>query len=112
MSLLIVYCSVPDDAVAERIARTLVDERLAACVTCLPNGVSTYRWQGEILVEPELLLLIKTTRALFGALCERVTDLHPYSVPELIAVDIVDALPAYADWVHNETPAGVQPGSS
>ncbi|MEO8460050.1 MAG: divalent-cation tolerance protein CutA [Dokdonella sp.] len=99
MSLLIVYCSVPDDAVAERIARTLVEERLAACVTRLPNGVSTYRWQGEVLVEPELLLLIKTTRAVFKAVSKRVTDLHPYSVPELIAVDVVDALPAYAEWV-------------
>ena len=93
----------PDAETATRIARALVEERLAACVNRLPNVNSTYRWQGEIHEDAEVLLLIKTTRERFDTLRERLVELHPYEVPELVAFDIADGLPAYLDWLARET---------
>ena len=77
----------------------LVEERLAACVQALPGVVSTYRWQDAVQQETEVLLLIKTTRERFDELKARLPALHPYEVPELIAVDAVDGLAAYLDWI-------------
>ena len=93
----------PDAETAARIARALVEERLAACVNRLPGVNSTYRWQGEIHEDAEVLLLIKTTRERFDALRDRLAELHPYEVPELIAFEITDGLPAYLEWVARET---------
>lgn len=89
----------PDDETAARIARTLVEEKLAACVNRIPGIASTYRWQGEIRQDTEVLLVIKTTRERFAALRDRLVELHPYEVPELIAMDIADGHPAYLDWI-------------
>ena len=89
----------PDTESAVRIARTLVEERLAACVNRLPGVASTYRWQGKIHEDAEVLLLIKTTRARFDALRARLLELHPYEVPELIALDIADGSAAYLAWL-------------
>lgn len=93
----------PDAETAAKIARTLVEERLAACVNRLPGIQSTYSWQGEIHEDAEVLLLIKTTRERFAALRGRLMELHPYEVPELIALDIIDGNPAYLDWIARET---------
>jgi periplasmic divalent cation tolerance protein len=93
----------PNADVAARIARALVEERLAACVNRLPGVNSTYRWQGEIHEDAEVLLLIKTTRERFDALRDRLAELHPYEVPELIALEVADGLPAYLDWLAGET---------
>lgn len=93
----------PDAATAARIARTLVEERLAACVNWLSGVQSTYRWRGEINEDAEILLIIKTTRERFGALRERLVELHPYELPELVAVEIAEALPAYLDWLARQT---------
>ncbi|HEX7369763.1 MAG TPA: divalent-cation tolerance protein CutA [Rhodanobacteraceae bacterium] len=93
----------PDAETATRIARVLVEERLAACVNRIPGIHSTYRWQGEIRDDAEILLLIKTTRERFDGLRARLAELHPYDVPELIALDIGDGLPAYLDWIGAET---------
>ncbi len=93
----------PDDETAARIARTLVEEKLAACVNRIPGIASTYRWQGEIRQDTEVLLVIKTTRERFAALRDRLVELHPYEVPELIAMDIADGHPAYLDWIAAET---------
>lgn len=93
----------PDAATAARIAHALVDERLAACVNRVPGIASTYRWQGQIHDDAEVLLLIKTTRERFAALRERLLALHPYETPELIALDIADGSPAYLDWLAAET---------
>ena len=93
----------PDAETAARIARTLVEERLAACVNRLPGVASTYRWQGEIHEDAEVLLVIKTTRERFAALRERLVELHPYELPELVAVEIAEGLPAYLDWLARET---------
>lgn len=93
----------PDEASAAALARTLVEERLAACVSRLPLTASVYRWQGDICEEAEVLLLIKTTRANWLRLAERLPALHPYHTPELIALPIRDGLSAYLSWLNTET---------
>ncbi|GAB3380913.1 divalent-cation tolerance protein CutA [Lysobacter fragariae] len=103
MPVLLVYCTCPDDASAERIAAALVTERLAACVNRLPGVQSTYRWQGQLETASEVLLLVKTTTDHLPALTARVQALHPYELPELIAVEVRAGLPAYLDWVIAET---------
>ena len=92
----------PDAETAARIARTLVEERLAACVNRLPGIRSTCRWQGDIRDDAEVLLLVKTTRERFESVRARLVELHPYEVPELVALDIADGLPAYLDWLARE----------
>lgn len=103
MSVLIVYCTCPDAASAASIARTLVDERLAACVSQLPAMRSTYRWQGRVETESEILLMIKTTRGRLPALVARATALHPNELPEVLAVEAAGGLPSYLDWVAEQT---------
>ena len=98
----IVLTTVPDAACADRIARALVDERLAACVTTLGPARSTYRWQGAVESADELPLLIKTTAAAWPALRERLRALHPYDVPEMLAWPASDGWPPYLDWVRSE----------
>jgi periplasmic divalent cation tolerance protein len=97
--VLIVLCTCPDAPVAERIATALVGERLAACINVLPGVTSVYRWEGEVQRDSEVLLLIKTTRARFPVLTERVHALHPYELPEIIALPVAGGLPDYLDWV-------------
>lgn len=93
----------PDAKAAEHMAHTLVEERLAACVNRVPGVASTYRWQGRIQNDAEVMLLIKTTRERFASLRERLLQLSPYATPELIALDITDGSPAYLDWIARET---------
>ena len=103
MRAVIVLCTCPDDASAQRIAAALVEERLAACVNRIGGVVSTYRWQGKVCNDQEVLLLIKTTSERFGAVRERIVALHPHELPEVIAVDVARGLPAYLDWIGRET---------
>lgn len=103
MSALLVLCTCPDADVADRIASALVEERLAACVNRVPGIASTYRWKGAVQRDNEVLLLIKTVRARFDALRERIVFLHPHELPEVIAVDIALGLPPYLDWIASET---------
>lgn len=100
---LLVLCTCPDSDTAGSIARTLVEERLAACVNRVPGLTSVYRWQGVIREEGEVLLLIKTTAWRFDALRARLVELHPYEVPEVIALDIAAGHAPYLDWLHAET---------
>lgn len=93
----------PDGETAARIARALVEERLAACVNRVPGVTSMYRWRGEIHDDAEVLLLIKTTRDRFDALRARLPELHPYEVPELVALEITGGLASYLDWISAET---------
>lgn len=94
---------------AHRIARTLVDERLAACVNVVPGVRSVYRWQGTVEEAEEVLLVVKTTRERFGALRDRVASLHSYQVPEVLALPVEDAATAYRAWVVESVASG--PGS-
>ena len=99
MDALVCLCACPDAAVAGRIARTLVEERLVACANVLPGMRSVYRWQGAIEEADEVLLLLKTTRGALSALQARVLALHPYELPELFAVEAAGGLPAYLGWI-------------
>ncbi|HEY2395263.1 MAG TPA: divalent-cation tolerance protein CutA [Rudaea sp.] len=103
MSALIVLCGCPDEAIVERIASALVEERLAACVNRIPGITSTYRWRGKLQHERECLLLIKTTSERFDAVRERIVELHPYELPEVIAVDIALGHAPYLAWIGAET---------
>jgi periplasmic divalent cation tolerance protein len=105
MAALIVFCTCPDAAVADRIALSLVEERLATCINCLPGVVSTYRWQGAVQRDAEVQLLIKTTRDRFDALRDRILALHPYELPEVVAVDIALGSAPYLAWIESESRA-------
>lgn len=96
---LVVYCTCPDRQVAERIANTIVAESLAACVNILPGITSVYRWQGQVQQDPEILLIIKTDGDTYPALETRIRALHPYEVPEIIALSIRRGMAEYLDWM-------------
>lgn len=98
-NVLLCYCTCPDSASARAIAETLVGEKLAACVNHLPGICSTYCWQGAVTTDHEELLLIKTTSARFEALKSRLLQLHPYELPELIAVPVEAGHIPYLAWV-------------
>lgn len=102
-TVLLCYCSCPDATSAQAIAEALVGERLAACVNRLPGVASTYRWQGQVTTDAEELLLIKTVANRFEALKSRLLELHPYDLPELIAVSVEHGHDAYLDWVRNHS---------
>lgn len=103
MTVLLCLCTCPDADTAGRLAATLVDERLAACVNVLPGVASVYRWQGVVERAEETLLLAKTTHERLPALQARIAELHPYELPEVIAVEAAGGLPGYLDWVAAET---------
>ena len=93
-----VRISAPDAEVAQALADLLVGERLAACAQLLPI-TSTYRWQGAVETEAEVLVLAKTTAGRFDDLCARVRAEHPYDNPEILAVPVVAAAEPYAAWL-------------
>lgn len=99
----VVMVTVPNLEVGQRIARALVEERLAACVNVLPAVKSVYRFEGAIHEDDELLLLIKSVPHRLTALFARVQELHPYKVPECIALPVESGLPKYLEWVVGET---------
>lgn len=101
-AVLVVLTTAPDAAVAERLASTLVDEGHAACVNVLAGVTSIYRWEGKTQREAEHLLLVKTTERAFPALRERILQMHPYEVPEVVALAVPDGHEAYLDWVREE----------
>ncbi|HWP94745.1 MAG TPA: divalent-cation tolerance protein CutA [Gammaproteobacteria bacterium] len=100
---IVVLCTCPDAATAERIAQTLVEEELAACVNVVPGLISLYRWQGAVQRDSECLLLIKTRAAPFEILAHRIRSLHPYTVPEIIALPIAQGSAAYLQWIDEST---------
>jgi periplasmic divalent cation tolerance protein len=97
----IVLTTCPDAAVAERIARVLVEEGLAACVNILGPVRSIYKWRGRIEDAGEHLLVVKSARARFPDIRDRLRSLHPYELPEIIAVPIADGLPEYLAWLNH-----------
>jgi periplasmic divalent cation tolerance protein len=110
--LIVVLCSCPDEAVAAQLARVLVEERLAACVSRLPGLRSTYAWEGALRDEPEVLLLIKAPQERYQALEMRIKTLHPYEVPEIIALPIVAGSASYLSWLTAACAGGADGGNS
>lgn len=90
---------------AQRLGRTLVEERLAACVNLLPGVRSLYRWKGRVADDPETLLLIKTREDRLPDLARRLREIHPYDVPELLCLTPESGLSPYVDWVLSEAAA-------
>jgi periplasmic divalent cation tolerance protein len=99
---LVVLCTCPDEATAERLARDLVCGGFAACVNRSPIR-STYRWQGALHEDPEVLLIAKTTRSRYEALERRLAALHPHEVPEIIALPVLAGSASYLAWLAQET---------
>ena len=105
MNTLLVLTNLPDRAVAERLAETLIEKRVAACVNILAPCRSVYRWKGAVQHDEEHPMLIKTTTEAYAALEAAIRAGHPYELPEIIAVTVERGLPAYLDWVAAETSA-------
>ncbi len=99
MEYCLVLCTCPEGETAENLAGSLVEERLAACVNILPALTSVYGWEGAVETSRESLLLIKSERQAYPGLEARLRELHPYELPEIIAVDIERGLPAYLNWI-------------
>ena len=103
MSALLVITNLPDRAAAEKLADALIARQVAACVNILAPCRSVYRWKGAVQHDDEHPLLIKTTRDRYAALEAAIRALHPYELPEIIAVPIERGLPSYLEWVAAET---------
>ncbi len=98
-SLLLVFCTFPDAASARQIGTLLVERQLAACVNLLPSVESIYRWQGAVETATETLAIFKTTAAAFPAFQQALTELHPYEVPEIVALEPAHVAAPYRAWV-------------
>ena len=97
--VLIALTTCPSQESAQAIAKTLVNERLAACVNQVAGVQSTYRWNDEVLTESEVLLVIKTTEEQFPALKARLGEIHPYELPELMGIPVCAGAEKYLAWV-------------
>jgi periplasmic divalent cation tolerance protein len=95
----IVLCTAGSEDEARKIARHLVEQRLAACVNTIPRIESIYRWQGKVESSAEWLLLIKTTQEKFANVRDAIRDLHSYELPECVAISIEDGSAAYLEWI-------------
>lgn len=100
-----VLMTAPDRETGRDVAVQLVRDRLAACGNVLERVTSVFWWEGEVQDEPEVLVILKTKRGLVSALADRVREIHPYDVPEVIALPVEQGLPEYLDWVRDETEA-------
>jgi uncharacterized protein involved in tolerance to divalent cations/8-oxo-dGTP pyrophosphatase MutT (NUDIX family) len=100
---LVIFVTVGSAAEGDRLARALVEERLAACVNRLPSVQSVYRWEGKVEESAEELLVIKTRKILFPALEKRVRELHSNTVPEIIALPIIAGSEPYLNWLEEQT---------
>ncbi|MBC7186997.1 MAG: divalent-cation tolerance protein CutA [Calditrichaeota bacterium] len=100
---MVVFVTAPAVEQAEHIAQALVGERLAACVSVVPNVTSCYRWQGELCKDQEVLLIVKTRASLFDAVAAKVRALHSYQVPEILALPVRRGAESYLRWLAEET---------
>jgi periplasmic divalent cation tolerance protein len=101
----VVLVTAPDAEVGARIGRTLVEEGLAACANLVPGVRSIYRWEGAVHDDAEVLLILKTRAALSAALAARVRALHPYQLPEVLALAVAGGSEPYLDWVRSAAEA-------
>jgi periplasmic divalent cation tolerance protein len=100
---LVVLTTLASEDEAVRLIRALLERRLVACGTILPAGRSLYRWQGKVADEREAVVLLKTRSARLESLKDAFAELHPYKVPELLAVAVEAGLDRYLDWINSET---------
>ena len=98
---LVVLVTAPSEAMARELGQRLVDDRLAACVSVVPGVTSVFMWEGKREEASEALLVIKTRAERYAALQQRVLELHPYSVPEVLALAVEAGAPAYLRWVQD-----------
>jgi len=105
---IVILCTCSSSEEAVRLARLLVEQRLAACVNAIPQVRSTYRWQGAVETADEVLLIIKTARALFDSVEQALRGAHSYEVPEIIALPIAAGSAPYLAWLR----ANIHPGAA
>ncbi len=103
MDIIVIYSTVPTKKIAKDITRVLMKHKLAACVSMIDNVRSVFSWDGEVCEEKEILLMIKTRRSNYGKVKLVIEDLHSYTVPEIIALPIVDCSEDYLKWLVKET---------
>ena len=103
MSEIIVLITASDEVEAARIAKTLVEAKLAGCVNIIKNIRSIYSWQGKVEDENEVLMIVKTREPLFDSLMRKVKELHSYTVPEIIALPIIEGYKDYLKWLKEVT---------
>ncbi len=103
MDEIVVFITASNEDEAVKIARTLVEVRLAGCVNIIKNIRSIYSWQGKIEDEAEVFMILKTQRPLFDAIMKQVKQLHSYTVPEIIAIPIIEGSEDYLKWLSEVT---------
>jgi periplasmic divalent cation tolerance protein len=103
MNEIVVFITASDEDAAVKIARSLVEAKLAGCVNIIKNIRSVYRWEETVEDEPEVLMVAKTRKALFHELMKKVKELHSYTVPEIIALPIVEGSEDYLQWLRDVT---------
>ena len=103
MDIIVIYCTVPNKKLAKSITKIIMRHKLAACVSMVDRVQSVFSWDGEICEEKEVLMMIKTRRANYGKIKLVIEDMHTYSVPEIIALPIVDCSEDYLKWIVKET---------
>jgi periplasmic divalent cation tolerance protein len=101
--ILMVYCTCPDQEAGTELATLLVERGLAGCINILPGITSIYKWHGEMKSGTEVLLLIKCPADKYPELQRTILEQHPYELPEIIAVSLKTGLPAYLNWIRDET---------
>ena len=103
MDIIVINCTVPSKKLAKDITKVIMKHKLAACVSMIENVKSVFSWDGEICEEKEILLMIKTRRTNYGKVKLVIEDVHSYSVPEIIALPVVDCSEDYLKWLVKET---------
>ncbi len=100
---IVIFITAPNENEAAKIARSLVEARLAACVNIIKNIRSIYTWQGNVEDDAETLMIVKTQKSLFDALSAKVKEIHSYEVPEIIALPIIEGAEDYLKWLKEST---------
>ena len=103
MDIVVIYCTVPDKKIAKNITKVLMKHKLAACVSIVDKVQSVFSWDGEVCEEKEVLMMIKTRRANYGKIKLVIEEMHSYTVPEIIALPVVDCSEDYLKWLTKET---------
>ena len=103
MDVVVIYCTVPSKKIAENLAKTLVKQKLAACVSIVDKVNSYFSWDGNLCNEKEFLLMIKARRTSFEKIRFIIEEEHPYNVPEIISLPIIDCSEEYLRWLAHET---------